>query len=495
MGAQRPRPLAAGHTYKYQVMKKLLLAGLLFPSLLSLAQTQNDAERYLRHYHELRQLSGVIRMSNPLHAARQYVQGWSNVRSGTPLSGKERFNIGSATKLFTALLVMQQVEKGKLRLDDTLSQWLPGTALPNAGKITIRHLLQHTSGLGNYMNHPAYGKRFTSGGIRTLVDLLPLIEAMPTTPEAPGTAHRYSNSGYILLGMILEKATGQPFPQLLQRAVLRPLGLEESHTLLAASDVRLARPYRFMDRQHFIEFSNPDTLRCFPDGGLLMSAGDLHRFATALLQNRLVKSTTLELMIRDTVVADRRSSYGLGITSEWIDGKQWVGHDGFSRGYSADLRILPAEKTILVALFNNNGVSSVAVNNALVAISLGQPPLLPKPYLWKVAHELYQQRPDATLAEVNVLLKEKGYQPLGSPMQLVGQTNDLSEAGLDSIALELLQFNLHLFPNETLSYKALGEAYASTGRKEAAVDCFKKALRINPADEYATRRLKELDGR
>ncbi|HZI02207.1 MAG TPA: serine hydrolase, partial [Flavisolibacter sp.] len=324
-------------------------------------------------------------------------------------------------------------------------------------------------------------------------NLLPLIEEMPVSKQEPGTAYRYSNSGYILLGKVLENATRKSYQELLQQSILTPLQLNESFTVLPSNYNSLAQPYRFVDARHFIHYPYADTIKCFPDGGLMMSADNLFRFGNALINHQLVKPATLEQMIIDTVRIDKNSWYGLGIISELVGGKMWIGHDGFSRGYSVDLKVLPAEKGVLISMFNNNGVSSVQINKSIIEmIEQGKQPVSPKPYLWKLLHQQYKSAPAITLTDMNSILKEKGYTPLTSPMQIIQLTGDLYEAGLLDISVELSQLNLQFFPNETVAYNSLAEAYADMKNTAKAIEFFKQALKIDAKDEYAAKRLKEL---
>ncbi|HZG99749.1 MAG TPA: serine hydrolase domain-containing protein, partial [Flavisolibacter sp.] len=211
--------------------KSFLLATSLLSALISFAQPEKmkaGFDGYLQQYHDVRQLSGVVMVGMQGHVMYKNALEWSDPKANKKLEGQELFGIGSTTKLFTAVLVMQQVEKGVLHLNDPLAKGVPEIKLDNAKKITIKHLLQHTAGLGNYMNHPMFGKLMGFSKIKSIDDLLPLIEGMPVSNQEPGTAYRYSNSGYILLGKVLENATKLSYHALLQQSILTALQLKES---------------------------------------------------------------------------------------------------------------------------------------------------------------------------------------------------------------------------------------------------------------------------
>ena len=135
-----------------------------------------------------------------------------------------RFNIGSIGKTFTGVAMMQLVERGKVELTAPVVRYLPD--FPYGDAITIHHLLSHTSGMFNYMAHPDYRARMSS--LRSIDDLLPLIYDQDLVFDTPGEAYAYSNSGIVVLGAVIEKVTGQPYPQVIHDNILAPAGMTDT---------------------------------------------------------------------------------------------------------------------------------------------------------------------------------------------------------------------------------------------------------------------------
>jgi D-alanyl-D-alanine carboxypeptidase len=149
--------------------------------------------------------------------------GVANVETKQPVTPATVFRIGSMTKQFTSALIMRQMERGKLSLDDEIAKYLPDVALRH--RVTIRQLLNHTSGVPNYT---ASAEWETHQAEDVTPKQIVGFVAADTFDFAPGTKYRYSNTGYILLGMILEKVTGMSYPELVQRELFTPLGLRET---------------------------------------------------------------------------------------------------------------------------------------------------------------------------------------------------------------------------------------------------------------------------
>jgi len=146
----------------------------------------------------------------------------------------QRFRIGSVTKTFTATVVLQLVEEGKLRLDRALADYLPGV-VPRGDEITIRHLLQHRSGLANYTDYPSW--RAPRSPSRQPIDILRFAGSKPLAFK-PGSQVRYSNTNYIALGLVIEKVTGRTYAEELEQRIFRPLGLEHTELVAAAGSPR-----------------------------------------------------------------------------------------------------------------------------------------------------------------------------------------------------------------------------------------------------------------
>ncbi|MFE3502293.1 serine hydrolase domain-containing protein [Kitasatospora sp. NPDC059160] len=278
------------------------------------------------------------------------------------LAAGDEFRMGSNTKTMVATLVLQLVAEHRLALTDPVERWLPGL-VPHGSAITVRMLLNHTSGLANYLYAPAVLAAFTGQDAHrwTPEELLAAGSAQPAL-FAPGTRFSYSNTNYIALGLILQKATGQSLGDLIQQRIARPLGLHG--TYLPTTDTagpHLAHGYE-PDAAHLApllpqgtppgtSFAGPhrgpadvDTTvvnqsTLWAAGGIVSTAEDWARFDRALLSGTLLPSAQLAEM-RTTVPEDpgtpNGDGYGLGLRKVVLPcGTVW-GHDGQAAGYSSE---------------------------------------------------------------------------------------------------------------------------------------------------------------
>ncbi|MBP2049935.1 D-alanyl-D-alanine carboxypeptidase [Streptomyces griseochromogenes] len=321
--------------------------------------------------------SGVIvRMDDGRHPATSIADqaGWTT--ADHRLTANDEFRMGSNTKTMIATLVLQLVAEHRLALTDPVEQRLPGL-VPNGRAITVRMLLNHTSGLFNYLYDPAVLAAYTGRDTRrwTPVELLAAGTAHPPL-FAPGSRFSYSNTNYIALGLILQRATGQSLADLIQQRIARPLHLR--HTHLPSSPAvgrRLAHGYE-PDAAHLAlllpagtppgtSFAGPhrgtadvDTTAVnqstlWAAGGVVSTAADWARFDTALLSGKLLPAAQLAQM-RTTVPEDPTApngdGYGLGLRKVVFPcGTVW-GHDGQAAGYSSETYTDPKGKRTVAVL-------------------------------------------------------------------------------------------------------------------------------------------------
>ena len=286
--------------------------------------------------------------------ARQYAP----TRADHRLSPDDEFRMGSNTKTMVATLVLQMVAEHRMKLTDPIEKWLPGV-IPNGSAITVRMLLNHTSGLANYLQDPAILHSFTGRDDRDWTPRQILAVAAAYPPEfAPGAGYSYSNTNYIALGLALEKVTGRSVAALVQQRIAAPLHLE--HTYLSVGSSRPARSDRSLahgyepdaahlaavlppgypegtafagpQRGDFVDTTWINSSSEWAAGGMISTAADWARFDSALLSGKLLPPAQLAEM-RTTV--PNSDGYGLGLIK--LDspcGTVW-GHDGQVGGYNS----------------------------------------------------------------------------------------------------------------------------------------------------------------
>jgi D-alanyl-D-alanine carboxypeptidase len=259
-----------------------------------------------------------------------------------------RFRIGSMNKMFTAASILQLVQAGKLRPNDPIAKYL--TDYPNqdlAKRVTVHHLLTHTGGTGDI-----FGPQFTRHRLelRSLSDYVALYGKRATEFE-PGSKHVYSNYGFLLLGVLIERITGESYYDYVREHVFKPAGM--SHTGSLPESVSVAgRSIGYMNGPNWTP--NTDTLpyRGTSAGGGYSTAGDLVRFAQALLSHKLLGAEYTALLTAGKVDVFPGMRYAYGFMDVRRGGSHWFGHGGGAPGMNGELRIYPESGYICAVLAN-----------------------------------------------------------------------------------------------------------------------------------------------
>lgn len=298
--------------------------------------------------------------------------GLASTARGTPLTPDMTLRIGSVTKQFTAAAILMLAEEGKLRLDDDITAYLPG--YPTHGeKITVEHLLTHTSGI------PSYTGKTDFNASRHL-DATPaqLIEVFKNDPLEfkPGTRWKYNNSGYLLLGAIIEKISGMPYGDFIQQRIFTPLGMAHS-----AYEGREARKLDYAaghaEAERKIVPSSPlSPSKSYAGGALASTADDLARWDAAIAAGKLLKPASWQRAFTEYKLADGRGSgYGYGWEIGKLQGLDMAAHGGSTNGFSTYVLRIPQEKLYVAVLSNAEYgvVQPDVVGSKAAAIAAGKP--------------------------------------------------------------------------------------------------------------------------
>jgi D-alanyl-D-alanine carboxypeptidase len=270
--------------------------------------------------------------------------GLADRARNAPMRVTDRFRVGSVTKTFVSSVVLQLAGEGRLSLDDTVERWLPGL-VPNGGGITIRQLLSHTSGLYDYTQDPSVLEPYLRGHLRVVRAPRTLVGRAIAHPPlfAPGAEWSYSNTGYLLLGLILEAAGGESLGAQLQQRIFTPLGLRRT-TFDTSPRIsgRHAHGYFALGKRSLRDVSVFSPSFAWAAGAIVSTAGDLVRFYRALLQGRVLRPDLLDAMKTTVAMGPPGESYGFGLwktrslglspTNKLACGSVW-GHDGDFPGY------------------------------------------------------------------------------------------------------------------------------------------------------------------
>jgi D-alanyl-D-alanine carboxypeptidase len=330
-GRHRPRPYRRPMSRRHLIL--LAAAALCATALAAAPVAPARADKLDRALDRLTRVGapGAVVLTRRGARTRRVARGYADRATRRPMRAGDRFRIGSLTKTFTAAVVLQLAGEDELGLDDTVEQWLPGL-VPGGERITVRQLLNHTSGLFNYTEDEQVLEGMLSDRRRAWSprELVAIAAAHPPAFE-PGTRWAYSNTGYIVLGLIAEAADGRPLAAQLRARIFAPLKLR--HTSLDSEPHiagRYAHGYFGFPRPHDVSLLNPTG--AWAAGAIVSNAADVGRFYRALLRGRLLRPEAMRAMTT-TVPIVPGAGFGLGIArTRTACGTAWM-HGGDIPGY------------------------------------------------------------------------------------------------------------------------------------------------------------------
>lgn len=367
---KRPRPSRA--------------AALVLLSLLSLPAhawsvqgTQGDlaayADRLLAETYPADEPGAAILVAHQGTVLLRKGYGLANPELGVPIRPEMVFEIGSVAKQFTAAGILMLAERGLLSVEDDITRHLPD--YPTHGhRITIEHLLNHTSGIPSYTGLDEWLPR-----AREDLKVQQLIDIFKDKPLefAPGEKWAYNNSAYVLLGAVIEKLTGKTYEDFVEQEILTPLGMtasrygSNSEVVPGRVDgyVREGSDEKSYRRAPYLSMTHP-----YSAGALLSTVDDLARWAEALTDGKLLKTASLERMATPARLASglpTHYAYGLGVTD--YAGRRIIEHGGNTFGFASDILRVPDERLLIVILSNNNSKDPAALAFKIAAKALGKP--------------------------------------------------------------------------------------------------------------------------
>lgn len=359
--------------------------------------------------------SVAVSRGGELLVARGY--GFADLEHRVPATAETVYRLGSITKPFTAAAILQLVEDGKLGLDDDMATHLPD--YPTHGhRVTIRHLLTHTSGIRSYTG---LGPRWQSKMALDLTheEMLAFFKDEPFD-FPPGTEYRYNNSGYYLLGLVIERLSHRTYASYVRERLTSPYGLEST----GYCEERALVPHRArgytpgligLQNAAPISMTHP-----FSAGALCSNAVDLVRWADALFGGRIVNESSLALMLEEARLESGNSvGYGLGVSLGEFEGRRMIGHGGAINGFSTHLVHFPDDGLTIAVLANTDGARPSRLTRQIARVALG----LPEPEIKALPlgpEEARRYIGEYDLGELRIRVFEEGgrlrAQPTGRPI-------------------------------------------------------------------------------
>ena len=478
-------------------MQKLKLALILAVFFLSAVtfQAQTEAEKIddlISRYYEYKLFNGSALVVKNGNVIFKKGYGYANFEWKVPNAPDTKFRIGSISKQFTATLIMQLVEEGKINLDGKITDYLPDYRKDTGDSITIHQLLNHTSGITSYTDLP----NVWLDSLRNHYTKEYFIKHFHSSnlDFEPGTEYKYNNTGYYLLAAIIEEVTGKSFGEYLKERILIPVGMtnsgsEDDEVVIDKMASGYLREGNLLVKDRYMFM--PNTMGA---GNMHSTVEDMVKWDKALYETKILTKESKGKMFTPYL---SNYGYGWGIyyrkLGETGDSTKVIAHSGGINGFST-LFVRLVEDKHMIALFNNSGGSprggiAEQIGNILYGLEYKYPKRPISNYLitviddegidaaiktYKQAKEKEEELFDFSEGELN---------KLGYILLLDGRVDE---------AIEIFNLNISAYPKSSNVYDSMGEACMEKGENEKAIENYEKSLEINPGNKNGILMLKKL---
>ena len=477
----------------------VLFCMLLFLPELRAQDPLQQLDAFLAKFQEFGLLNGTVLVARDGKVILEKGYGWADMELGVPLRGDSKILLASITKTFTAVTAMRLAEQGKLSLEAKVSDLLPWYRRDTGSRITVRHLLSHTSGIPDYLHIPGVGPE---GFLRETVVAPVAIEEFAKKwcsgdlQSEPGSRYQYCNSGYFLLGAIIASVSGKPFPQAVAEQVLVPLGMK--HTGDLAADPRAVIPgmaRHYMKRGREYQTSGPwNYATALAAGSMYSTVGDMLLFDQGLYRDSFLSEKSRRLMFTAGLGGYgcgweiRRSPLGPGKAERTV-----LTHEGFLYWVHTRFFRVPEERICVVILNNTGDAPLEAVFAGVTDILYGRLPApLLRPLGFAVSPELLARGPEIVAGRIRELqvteagawdFSERAVNALGYEMMRSGKAD---------VAVAVFRYLVESFPQSGNAWDSLGEGLAALGKKDEAVKAYARSLELDPGNRNAVAMLQRL---
>ena len=443
--------------------------------------------------HKYRQFNGSALVAENGKVIYKGGFGMANMEWDIPNAADTKFRLGSITKQFTAVLTLKLVEQGKIKLDGKISDYLPDYRKDIGEKVTVHHLLTHTSGIPSYTSQPGFFADVSRNPYK-VADFVKTY-ASGNLEFEPGSKFSYNNSGYFLLGAIVERLTGKTYEQALKEMIFDPLGMKNTgydhhDTLLAKRATGYSRTANGYTNAAYLDMSIP-----YAAGSLYSTVEDLYLWDQALYTDKVLTPQSKELMYKPFL---RDYAYGWGIakTSFKLNDQPVpiITHGGGINGFTTTIVRFPNEKNLIVILDNTSNPNLNRLSDRIARIIYDQPYEPPKESIGVIVEKTIGAKGiEAGVAEYRELkAKQASTYDFGEP-ELNALGYRLMTTGKTKEAIEIFKLNVEAYPQGFNTYDSLAEAYMNINERELAIQNFKKSLELNPNNTSASENLKKLE--
>lgn len=443
--------------------------------------------------HKYRQFNGSALVATNGKVIYKGGFGMANMEWNIPNTPDTRFRLGSITKQFTAMLTLQLVEQGKLKLDGKVADYLPDYRKDIGSKVTIHHLLTHTSGIPSYTSQPGFFENVSRNPYK--VDEFVKKYASGDLDFEPGSKFTYNNSGYFLLGAIVERVTGKSYEQVLKENIFDPLGMKNTgydhhDTIIPKRATGYRKTPTGYANAPYLDMSIP-----YAAGSLYSTVEDLHLWDQALYTDKLISAQSKALMYKPFL---QDYAYGWAVRNASFKQNdqpvQVIEHGGGINGFTTLIRRFPNEKHVIVLLDNTGTGSLGQLTETIAKILYNLPYDPPKISIVPVLSETISAKGiQAGIAQYRELKAKQAatYDFAEGELNQLGY--QLLRSGKAKESIEIFKLNVEAYPQAFNTYDSLAEAYEAVNERDLAIQNYKKSLELNPQHTGAADALKRME--
>jgi CubicO group peptidase (beta-lactamase class C family) len=448
------------------------------------AQPASAIDQFISRYHELGLFNGSALIADHGQVVIKKGYGLANMEWNIRNAPDTKFRLGSVTKQFTATLILQLVEQGKIDLHAPVTRYLPDYPARTGDKITIHNLLNHTSGIPGYTETPGFGEKMRDS--YKPVDFIKMFSGLDLFFE-PGTHFSYSNSGYFLLGVILEKVTGEPYEKLLRERIFDRVGMNDSgydstQPLLA---MRAAGYDKTFDGK-YVNTSYIDMTQPYAAGSLYSTVEDLYKWDQALYTEKVLTEASKQRMFTPGL-----SDYGYAWEIRKKDGVATIEHGGGINGFNTIIWRSPETKRLVVLLNNTGGAPLNPITNGIQAILDGKPAQMPKePGAVELMKTYRASGFDAAMRQAREMKAGSRYDAdEGELQRFAGR---LLATGKIADGLTLAKQIADDAPKSPGAAALLSRAYRANGQRLEAIQALSKSIELSPTPRALLLEMEEM---
>lgn len=458
----------------------------------SLASERGDKiNNFIQGFYNIKQFNGNVLVSQNGKVIFEKSFGYANFEWNIKNTPETKFRIGSVTKQFTSMLIMQLVQEKRIELHKPINYYLKDYRTDTGKRVTVHQLLNHTSGIPDYLRIRGFRKNYS----RSFFTVDEFIEKFCSgdLEFEPGTKFRYSNSGYTILGKIIEEVTKKKYQEVLAEKILKPLGMKNTG-YDSTSTILMNRANGY--ENNLDGYTNTDYLDMsipYAAGSMYSTAQDLMIWDTALYENKLLTISLTKKM--HEISSHRNYAYGWEVNqlSQETYGKPLTinTHGGGINGFNASITRIIDDRYLIVLLNNTGGAPISYLNKGITDILYGK---IPKKAEKRLDQVLYSE---IKLNGISAALKK--YTELKKSGEKITERNlnsfgyELAGINLVEEAIEIFKLNAENFPNSSNAYDSLAEAYLLNGQHKSALVNYKKSLALDESNMSAQEAIKRLE--